>query len=107
MHHDRSVHGRIFLQFCAQILRTQIRSEITGFDQETRKYAADPDSLLNRVRMYSKVSCTGRQGNQYTVMDMGQRLIFKALKIHEEAADTDENRREELPSWCYSAATCA
>ena len=41
---------------------------------------------------------TGRYRNQYTVMDMGQRLIFKALKIHEEAADTDENRTEELLS---------
>lgn len=98
VHHDRSVHGRIFLQFCAQILRTQIRSEISGFDQETRKYASNPDSLLSRVRMYSKVSYTGRYRSQYTVMTKGQRLIFKALKIHEEAADTDENRTEELLS---------
>ena len=98
VHYDKSVYGRIFIQFCAQILRTQLRVATSGFDQETRKYAASPDSLLRRVRMYSKVSYTGRYKSQFTVKTKGQRLIFNALGITEDGPDSDDGRTEELLS---------
>lgn len=97
VHYDKSVYGRIFIQFCAQILRTQLRAGISGFSQETRKYASSPDTLLRRVRMYSQVSYTGRYKSQYTVMTKGQRLIFKALGISAEDPDSDgEQQTEDL-----------
>ena len=98
VHYDKSVYGRIFIQFCAQILRTQLRAGISGFDQETRKYAASPYALLRRVRMYSKVSYTGRYKSQFTVKTKGQRLIFNALGITEEDLDSDDGKTEELLS---------
>ena len=96
VHYDKSVYGRIFIQFCAQILRTQLRAGIACFDQETRKYAASPDALLRRVRMYSHVSYKGRYKSQFTTPTKGQRLIFKALGISAEDPDMDCGKTEEL-----------
>lgn len=96
VHYDRSLYGRIFIRFCAQVLRTQLRSEIAAFSQETRKYASSPDALLRRVRMHSRVSCSGRYKSQCTVMTKGQRLIFKALGISAEDPDSDDGQTEDL-----------
>ena len=80
-HKTKSVYGRFFIQFCAQILRTELRNDIRSFDAETKKYAPSPDSLLKRVKSYSKVKFSGKYKPQYSAPTKGQRLIFKALGI--------------------------
>ena len=81
IHKTESVYGRLFIQFCAQVLRTQLRNNIRSFDGETKKYASSPDSLLKRVKSYSKVKFSGKYKSQYSAPTKGQRLIFKALGI--------------------------
>lgn len=76
-----SVYGRLFIQFCAQVLRTVLRNKIRSFDAETKKYASSPDTLLKRVKSYSKVKFSGKYKAQYSAPTKGQRLIFKELEI--------------------------
>lgn len=94
--YDRSVYGRMFIQFCSQVLRTQLRAGIAGFDHETRKYAASPDELLRTVRMYSQVSYKGRYRSQFTTLTKGQGLIFKALGISAEGPDSEDGQTGDL-----------
>ena len=94
--YDRSVYGRMFIQFCSQVLRTQLRAVIAGFDHETRKYAASPDELLRTVRMYSQVSYKGRYRSQFTTLTKGQGLIFKALGISAEGPDSEDGQTGDL-----------
>ena len=88
-HKTKSVYGRIFIQFCAQILRTELRNDIRSFDAETKKYASAPDTLLKRVKSYSKVKFSGKYKSQYSAPTKGQRLIFKALGIDVGGTDDD------------------
>lgn len=76
-----SVYGRLFIQFCAQVLRTVLRNKIRSFDAETKKYASSPDTLLKRVKSYSEVKFSGKYKAQYSAPTKGQRLIFKELEI--------------------------
>lgn len=93
VHHGKSVYGRLFIQFCAQVLRTSLRNSIADFPSEVKKYASSVDALLSRVRSYSKVTYKGRYGSQYTVMTKGQKLIFSSLGIAdcEQEEDSTEN----------------
>lgn len=97
VHKTKSVYGRIFLQFCAQILRTALREKIRHFDTETKKYAYSPDSLLTRVKSYSKVKFAGRYKAQYTAPTKGQRLIFKSLglEFQEPSSGTDDDETQQ------------
>ncbi len=90
-----SVYGRIFIQFCAQILRTVLRNKIRSFDAETKKYASSPDTLLKRVKSYSKVKFSGKYKPQYSAPTKGQRLIFKALGIDFQDSSTDDGDTSE------------
>ena len=102
IHKTESVYGRLFIQFCAQILRTVLRNKIAAFDAETRKYSSSPDALLKRVKSYSKVSFSGKYKSQYSALTKGQRLIFKGLGIdfqdsspgEGEATETEQNLSE-------------
>lgn len=91
-HKSESIYGRLFIQFCAQVLRTELRNKIRSFDAETKKYASSPDALLKRVKSYSKVKFTGKYKPQYSAPTKGQRLIFKGLGIdfQDSANDGDE-----------------
>jgi len=97
VHHSGSVFGRLFIQFCAQVLRSGLRNRINSFPADTKKYASSPGALLSRVRHYSKVSYRGKYKSQYTEMTKGQRLIFKelglidgkAIKESEDETDTE------------------
>lgn len=101
-HKTESIYGRLFIQFCAQILRTVLRNRIISFDSETRKYASSPDALLKRVKSYSKVRFSGKYKAQYSAPTNGQRLIFKGLGIdfqdsssgEGDAAETEQNLSE-------------
>ena len=95
-HKTKSVYGRIFIQFCAQILRTELRNDIRSFDAETKKYASAPDALLKRVKSYSKVKFSGKYKSQYSAPTKGQRLIFKALEIDVADADDGSGTEENL-----------
>lgn len=98
VHHGKSVNGRLFMQFCAQVLRTSLRNSIAGFPSEAKKYASSVDALLARVRSYSKVTYKGRYGSQYTVMTKGQKLIFAALGIADCEQEEEEDGTETLLS---------
>lgn len=86
---SESVYGRLFIQFCAQILRTVLRNKIRLFDADTKKYASSPDTLLKRVKSYSKVKFSGKYKPQYSAPTKGQRLIFKALGIEVQNSSPD------------------
>ncbi len=86
---SESVYGRLFIQFCAQILRTVLRNKIRLFDADTKKYASSPDTLLKRVKSYSKVEFSGKYKPQYSAPTKGQRLIFKALGIEVQNSSRD------------------
>ncbi len=90
MHKGESVYGRLFIQFCAQILRTELRNKIRSFDAETKKYASSPDTLLKRVKSYSNVKFSGKYKAQYSAATKGQRLIFKGLGIDFQGTDDDD-----------------
>ena len=90
IHKTESVYGRLFIQFCAQILRTELRNKIRSFDAETKKYASSPDTLLKRVKSYSKVKFSGKYKAQYSAPTKGQRLIFKGLGIDFQDSSPDD-----------------
>ncbi len=94
-HKAESVYGRLFVQFCAQILRTVLRNKIRSFDAETKKYASSPDTLLKRVKSYSKVKFSGKYKAQYSAPTRGQRLIFKALGIDYQNSSDDSSDASE------------
>lgn len=94
-HKTESVYGRLFIQFCAQILRTVLRNKIISSDAETRKYASSPDMLLNRVKSYSKVRFSGKYKAQYSAPTKGQRLIFKGLGIDFQDSSSDDSDASE------------
>jgi transposase len=98
VHRTRSVYGRIFVQFIAQVMRTWMRNRISSFNDEVRKYAVSPDGVLTRVRSYSKVSYIGRYKSQFTVMTKGQRLLFQAFGIDAQADSDEESDSEKLLS---------
>lgn len=98
VHRTKSVYGRIFVQFIAQVMRTWMRNRISSFNDEVRKYAVSPDGVLTRVRSYSKVSYIGRYKSQFTVMTKGQRLLFQAFGIDAQADSDEESDSEKLLS---------
>jgi len=93
---QKSVFGRIFIQFISQILRTYLRDKAKAFDADTKKFASSPSGILTRVRSYSKVKYSGRYKPQFTQATKGQRLIFKALGIETDPAETGEDDTEAL-----------
>lgn len=85
IHSDKAVYGKLFIQFCAQILRNKLREFISEFSSETKKYASRPSTLLSRVRSYTRVVYHGRYKHYYNEPSKGQKLIFRDLKIDYQA----------------------
>jgi transposase len=97
VHDDKALYARLFLQFCAQTLRTALRNSISGFPAEARKHASSPAVLLAIVRSFAKVSYKGKFKSQFTAPTEAQELIFKALDIAvAEPTDEEENTKELL-----------
>jgi len=88
---SNAVYGRLFIQFCAQILRTELRTMSASLQKETRKYAASPSSILKRVRSLTMVKYGGRYKDQFVAVSKGQRLIFKDLHIDLDARSDGED----------------
>lgn len=81
VHSTEAVYGRLFIQFCAQILRTELRTMTASFSKETRKYAANPTDLLDRVRSITKIRYMGKHKDQIVALSKGQRLILGDLGL--------------------------
>lgn len=81
VHSTDAVYGRLFLQFCSQILRTELRTMTETFRKETRKYATSPKDMLYRMRSLTKIRYKGRYKDQYVTLSKGQRLILEDIGI--------------------------
>jgi hypothetical protein len=96
VHYTKSVYGRIFIQFIAQILRTYLREKALAFDSETKKFTSSPSSALKRVRSFSLVKYSGHYKAQFTQPTKGQRLIFKALGIDVKMGEIENESTADL-----------
>ena len=95
VHSRDAVYGRLFIQFCSQVLRTELRSMADSLKKETRKYATSPHTLLDRMRSLTKIRYKGKYQDQYVTLSKGQRLILSDIGIvldfntDNDAADTE------------------
>ncbi len=95
VHSTDAVYGRLFLQFCSQILRTELRTMAESLGKETRKYATSPKDMLYRVRSLTKIRYKGKYKDQHVTLSKGQRLILSDIGISldidsdNDAADTE------------------
>ena len=75
------MEGRLFIQFIALILLTEIRKVIREKGASFAKYCTNPRSLFKRVFSFSRISFKGRYKDIYSVPTKIQRLIFEAFGI--------------------------
>ena len=60
VHGSASMGGRLFIQFIALILLTEIRKVIKEKGASSAKYCTNPRSLFERVFSFSRISFKGR-----------------------------------------------
>ena len=81
VHGSASMEGRLFIQFIALILLTEIRKVIKEKGSSFAKYCTNPRGLFKRVFSFSRISFKGKYKDIYSVPTKAQRLIFEAFGI--------------------------
>ena len=80
VHTTVAMHGRLFIQFIALILLSELKRKLKEHHDEQLKYG-NYKSILARVMSYSRIKFEGSYKDLYTTPTKGQETIFNALSV--------------------------
>ncbi len=80
VHSKPAMDGRLFIQFIALIILTELKRQVKDHAEELSKYG-NYRSILNRVASFSQISFEGKYKDIYSAPTKGQEVIFSALGI--------------------------
>jgi len=80
VHTTAAMHGRLFIQFIALILLSELKRTIKEHQKALRKYG-NYKSILSRVISYSRIKFEGSYKDVYTTPTKAQETIFNALGV--------------------------
>jgi len=81
VHTKPAMQGRLFVQFIALILLTELKKMIAENQSQLSKYGTNHRQILKRVASYSRVKFKGKYKDLYSVPTKAQELIFSAFGI--------------------------
>jgi hypothetical protein len=81
VHTKAAMQGRLFIQFIALILLTELKKMIAENSREFIKYGNNHRQILRRVASYSRVKFRGKYNDLYSTPTKAQELIFTAFGI--------------------------
>ena len=81
VHTKEAMQGRLFIQFVALILLTELKRMIKEHSKEISKYGSGHRQVLGRVASYSRVTFKGKYKDLFTAPTKGQEEIFTAFGI--------------------------
>lgn len=81
VHTKAAMQGRLFIQFVALILLTELKKCIRTHADDLGKYGGNYKTLLQRVASFSRVNFSGKYKDIYSAPTKGQETIFSALGI--------------------------
>ena len=81
VHTKPAMQGRLFVQFIALILLTELKKMIAENQSQLSKYGTNHRQILKRVASYSRVKFKGKYKDLYSVPTKAQELIFTAFGI--------------------------
>lgn len=82
VHTKAAMQGRLFIQFIALILLTELKKIIQENQKEIAKYGSNHRQILSRIASYSRVKFKGKYKDLYTSPTKGQEAIFTAFGIN-------------------------
>jgi transposase len=80
VHSKPAMEGRLFIQFIALIILTELKRQIKEHSDELSKYG-NYRSVSKRVASFSKVSFSGKYKDLYSAPTKGQEIIFSSLGV--------------------------
>ena len=80
VHTTAAMHGRLFIQFVALILLSELKRKIKEHHDELLKYG-NYKSILSRVMSYSRIKFEGSYKDLFSTPTKGQETIFNALAV--------------------------
>ncbi len=80
VHSAAAMQGRLFIQFIALILLSELKRRLKDHRDELLKYG-NYKSILSRVMSYSRIKFEGSYKDFYTTPTKGQETIFNALGV--------------------------
>ena len=80
VHTTAAMHGRLFIQFIALILLSELKRKLKEHHDELLKYG-NYKSILSRVMSYSRIKFEGSYKDLYSTPTKGQETIFNALSV--------------------------
>ncbi|GAB6277852.1 MAG: IS1634-like element ISMac12 family transposase [Rectinema sp.] len=80
VHTTAATQGRLFIQFIALILLSELKRKLKEHREEVLRYG-NYKSILSRVMSYSRIKFEGSYKDVYTTPTKGQETIFNALGV--------------------------
>lgn len=80
VHSTAAMHGRLFIQFIALILLSELKHMLKENHEELLRYG-NYKLVLSRVMSYSRIKFEGSYKDLYTTPTKGQEAIFNALRV--------------------------
>ncbi len=80
VHSTAAMHGRLFIQFIALIVLSELKKTLREHRNEASKYG-NYRAILSRVMSYARIKFEGRYKDLYTTPTTAQETIFRALGI--------------------------
>jgi hypothetical protein len=80
VHSKPAMDGRLFIQFIALIILTELKHQIRDHSEELSKYG-NYRSILKRVASFSRISFEGKYKDLYSAPTKGQEVIFSSLGV--------------------------
>lgn len=82
VHTKGAMLGRLFIQFIALILLTELKQMIKENQSELSKYGSNHRQILKRVASYSRVKFKGKYKDIFSTPTKAQETIFAAFDIN-------------------------
>ena len=81
VHTAAAMNGRLFIQFIALMLLSELKRKINEHHDELLNYG-NYKSILSRVMSYARIKFEGSYKDVYTTPTKGQETIFNALGVN-------------------------
>lgn len=79
-HNEHTVKGKIFVNFLAQIILSNLRKTVDAIPVKERSHMSETD-MLDKVETYTRIHFNGKYRDVFTTPTKTQRTIFDLLKI--------------------------
>ena len=96
-HNEKTVKGKVFCNFLALIILSQLRKTVNKIPKKERKYWSEHD-MLDKVDSFAKIHFSGKYKDVYTTATAAQRTIFNLLGIEFQYKDKVYNDKNDKPN---------